>query len=115
MKINLKSSICFFVFSSLLFSCSKNLTKEKNYLWIDQKRVSCTGIIEQTCYRVQHGAVLGNNWEYFYDGINGFDEQYEPGYIYKLEVNIKKIENPPADGSSLEYGLVKILSKEKAK
>ena len=49
----------------------------------------------------------------FYDQIEGFD--YKEGHTYKLEVNVSKIENPPADGSSLKYKLVKLIYKELAK
>lgn len=49
------------------------------------------------------------NWSMFYSKINGFD--YEPGYEYVLDVKEERIENPPADGSSVSYTLVKQISK----
>lgn len=50
-------------------------------------------------------------WQNFYSRINGFS--YEPGYEYILTVATEKIENPPADASSIKYTLVKEISKIK--
>ena len=52
---------------------------------------------------------LGENWNLFYSQIEGFS--YEPGYEYVLQVRKEKIDNPPADGSSIRYRLVKVVSK----
>ena len=43
--------------------------------------------------------------------IQGFD--YEEGFEYVLKVNQSNVENPPADGSSIEYILIEVLSKTK--
>ncbi|AVR47509.1 hypothetical protein C7S20_16225 [Christiangramia fulva] len=51
----------------------------------------------------------GEDWKYFYDEIEGFD--YQPGYIYELQVRKKKVNNPPQDASSIKYILVKVISK----
>ena len=48
-------------------------------------------------------------WEYFTHAIEGFE--WEPGFHYRIGVAIREIENPPADGSSLEYRLVQVLEK----
>jgi hypothetical protein len=45
------------------------------------------------------------------DFIEGFD--YEPGYIYLLTINVRKVNNPPADGSATETRLIKVNSKVK--
>ena len=102
----------FFLFLTCTISCSKEATIQGEILWVNKEKVSCTGLIEQTCYLVQESEILGTDWEFFYDAIEGFDNQYEEGFIYKLEVEIETIENPPADASSLKYTLIKILSKE---
>ncbi len=44
-------------------------------------------------------------------GIKGFN--YEEGYQYRIKVKIIHLADPPQDGSSLEYVLEKVLSKEK--
>ena len=102
------------VISFLNFSCSNDSENAiQSMLWIDSQRVSCTGVAEQTCYRIQENAVINDNdWLLFYDGIEGFDEQYETGYTYKISVTQIKLKNPPADGSSIQYILNEILSKE---
>ncbi len=48
-------------------------------------------------------------WQLFYDPIDGF--AYEPGYEYVLRVAERNVPNPPADGSSVAYRLVRIVSK----
>lgn len=63
-------------------------------------------------YLVQKGEDIGtDNWGNFYSDIEGFN--YEPGYIYNLSVATERIDNPPADGSSIKYTLQEIISKEK--
>lgn len=100
-------------FIFLNMSCSDNENVIDATLWIDSERVSCTGVGEQTCYRIQENNVINeNNWLIFYDSIEGFDEQYETGYTYKISVTQIKLNNPPADGSSIQYKLNRIISKE---
>ncbi|WP_204524819.1 DUF4377 domain-containing protein [Confluentibacter citreus] len=100
-------------FIFLNISCSDNENVINTTLWIDSQRVSCTGVAEQTCYRIQENTVIKDNeWLLFYDVIEGFDEQYETGYTYKISVSKIRINNPPADGSSIQYILNEILSKE---
>lgn len=50
-------------------------------------------------------------WENFYSNIEGFT--YEPRFEYVLKVKTEKIENPPMDGSSIKYTLIKQVSKTK--
>ncbi|QED38000.1 DUF4377 domain-containing protein [Antarcticibacterium arcticum] len=81
---------------------------------VNSYTVECVGEMEGTCLLVQEGDKIGGiEWEYFYyhDSIIGFD--YEPGYIYMLKLEKRKIDNPPQDGSSFEYELISIVSKEK--
>ncbi len=83
-------------------------------LRINSYTVACVGEMEGNCLLVQEGEKIGSeDWEYFYyiDSIVGFD--YEPGYIYDLLVAKRDIPNPPADGSSYQYELVRIVSREK--
>jgi len=94
------------------FSCSNNDSEFIQSLWIDSERVNCVGIDIQTCYRVQENKIIDENeWQLFYQGIEGFDEQYEEGFIYQLSINKIKIKNPSADGSSSRYVLINIMSK----
>jgi hypothetical protein len=72
--------------------------------------VECTGVGPQLCMQVRQRS--DGPWLYFYDGIRGFT--YEPGYLYLITVSIHGVKNPPADGSSLEYRLVRLISKTAA-
>ncbi len=45
-----------------------------------------------------------------HDGIIGF--QYEKGYKYELKVEKTVLSNPPADGFSVEYRLLDVVSKK---
>jgi hypothetical protein len=67
--------------------------------------VSCTGVAPMQCLQVKKG----NKTELFYASIAGFSPV--SGHAYRLLVKEDKIENPPADGSSLSYTLIRMLSK----
>ncbi|HSI71386.1 MAG TPA: DUF4377 domain-containing protein [Gillisia sp.] len=99
----------------LLFSCSiSGDTIQVADMMVNSYTVECVGEMEGNCLLVQEGDQIGSeDWSLFYyeDSISGFD--YEPGYIYHIKVQKKKVKNPPADGSSISYRLVRIVSKEK--
>lgn len=81
---------------------------------VNHYRQTCEGEGIFECLLVQEGNQIGTkDWTLFYDEISGF--QYEPGYVYTLKVNIDTVPNPPADGSSLRYSLIKLISKDKVK
>ena len=88
-----------------LFSSCEDTKK----VFIASYQSDCIGLAPQKCLLFKEN--LADKWSLFYDTIEGF--KYEEGYVYKLEVTVKEIEDPPADGSSLRYSLVKVLSKEK--
>lgn len=88
----------------LLLSC-----KETKTVYIASYQIDCNGVAPQMCMLYKENP--DDEWTYFYDTIEGFE--YEEGYEYTLEVAISKIDEPPADASSLKYALVNILSKEK--
>lgn len=99
----------------LVVSCSTTASNTQEIqLRVNSHTIPCTGESEGECLLIQEGGAIGSNeWELFYfkDDIIGFD--YEPGFIYLLTVKKSTIENPPADGSSIRYELVKVNSKEK--
>ncbi|UXX78773.1 DUF4377 domain-containing protein [Reichenbachiella carrageenanivorans] len=95
--------------ATMLCSCSDKV-EVKEY-WVNSMRVACVGEGPRRCLQVQQGEqVESGAWEYFYSTIEGFD--FKEGFIYQLAVSEKSIENPPADGSSIRYQLVEVLSKE---
>ena len=51
-------------------------------------------------------------WEFFYEGIKGFD--FEPGFIYTLEVRLEDRGTEIQDVGRYAYYLVKVIEKKKA-
>ena len=51
-------------------------------------------------------------WEFFFDGVEGFD--FEPGYIYILEVRLEDRGTEIQDVGRYAYHLVKLIEKKKA-
>ncbi|MGC1631684.1 MAG: DUF4377 domain-containing protein [Gelidibacter sp.] len=88
------------------FSCSNSSRK---IIYIADAEVDCEGVTPQKCLQIKEEGTT--EWTYFYDHIEGFD--YEKGFFYKLKVAVTKIDNPPADGSSLHYKLIEVLAKSK--
>ena len=70
----------------------------------------CQGFIEQDCY-LEFNEDSGQ-WEFFYEGIQGFD--FEPGYIYTLEVRLEDRGTEIQDVGRYAYHLVKVIEKTKA-
>ena len=75
-------------------------------LWIGPELVDCEGVGPQTCMQVAESA--DGPSELFYDAIEGFE--HEAGTSYVVDVRIESVEDPPADGSSLRYVLVEVVS-----
>ena len=96
------------VFAIVLFSFSCS-NSSKKIIYIADAKVDCEGVAPQKCLQIKEEGTT--DWTYLYDHIEGFD--YEKGFFYKLKVEVKKIENPPADGSSLHYKLIEVLAKSK--
>ncbi len=69
--------------------------------------VDCVGVAPQQCMLVKRPEDA--DFGLFYDPIEGFT--FEPGFEYELLVQVDKVDNPPADGSSLKYTLVQELSR----
>jgi hypothetical protein len=72
-------------------------------------RVPCTGEARTRCLVVR--VLPDTAWRNFHDAIGGFT--FEEGYRWRLEVERRRVPNPPADGSSAVYRLIRVLSKEK--
>ncbi len=96
--------LLFFNIIVLFSSC-----QETKRIFIANHLVDCEGVAPQKCMLIKEN--LADEWTYFYDTIDGFE--YEEGYSYEIEVVVTKVENPLADASTLQYSLVKLLSKEK--
>jgi hypothetical protein len=93
-------------------SCSSITQPGERLLTLEvaEQRVACVGTVPQQCLQVRERSDAP--WQLFYDGIDGFT--YEPGFRYVLRVAERRIPDPPADGSSLAYRLLGIVSKTAA-
>jgi heat shock protein HslJ len=79
-------------------------------MYVGPELADCVGVGPQECMLVKYSPE--EEYQYFYNQIEGFT--YEPGYEYELQVLVTPIENPPADGSSLKYTLVEVVSQTPA-
>jgi len=80
--------------------------------WVNSYKVDCTGVGPMECLLIQKGDTrVEGEWQNFYAQIEGFD--YEPGFIYKLRIKEEKVENVPADASSVKYKLIEVLEKKR--
>ncbi|MEL7147915.1 MAG: DUF4377 domain-containing protein [Bacteroidota bacterium] len=95
---------------TLLFSC-ENEDFEVVDLHINHHKAIAFGLHPTLVFQVQESDQIGTgNWSNFYGQIEGFE--YEWGYTYDLKAIKRTINNPPADGSSIEFILKEVTSKE---
>ncbi|AKX51338.1 hypothetical protein AKN92_07410 [Thiopseudomonas alkaliphila] len=87
----------------------KNQKSDQEVFYVKENLVDCVGVAPMKCMQVKRDT--SEEWSYFYSQIIGF--KYEPGYRYKLKVQVEDVENPPADASSKRYTLISIIEKVK--
>jgi len=88
----------------LISSCaSKNVTRYT----VASEYGDCVGVAPQKCLLVKKQNQT--DWEFFYSSIQGFN--YQEGNEYVIDVSEEKIQNVPADASSIMYKLVKEVSR----
>ncbi|MFC0605250.1 DUF4377 domain-containing protein [Winogradskyella pulchriflava] len=96
----------------MMTSCGTTKQTTATY-WVNSAKVDCdAGAGKTTCLQVTTADNHENaEWSNFYAPINGFT--FEPGFLQKIEVTETKLdsENVPADASSIQYDLVKVLEK----
>lgn len=114
----MKKSILIIIFALFFVtSCSDtdDAGIEEVRLRVNSYTVDCEGEGIGKCLLVQEGNKIGtDDWQFFYfeNSIEGFT--FEPNFIYEILIRKTPIENPPADGSSIGYSLVHIISKTAA-
>lgn len=79
-------------------------------MWIEPELAECTGVGPMECMQVSY--TEGGEPELFYSGIEGFE--FVEGTSYVLDVRVTEVASPPADGSSLAYSLVEVVSETPA-
>ena len=98
-------TICLLTLSSFLLAAGCGGGEEEIML-VDHYRVPCYGVGPRLCSLVSEPGSAEQT--YFYNGIDGFSQEW--GHRYELRVLVTEIANPPADGSSLNYELVEVIS-----
>lgn len=95
----------------LFTSCEKdNDNEEIVTLKVNHYQKTAIGQARTLVLLVQKDEHIGSNeWTYFYEAIEGFE--YELGFVYELKTIRREISNPPADGASVSYELLEIISK----
>jgi len=79
-------------------------------IYVGPYQVDCVGVAPQKCLLVRQDP--GDEWSMYYDQIQGFE--YEPGFQYELRITEEKVENPPADASSIRWTLQEVVSKTRS-
>lgn len=77
---------------------------------INHYRYACQG--EGTFMCLLEKQAGREDWYFLYGGVIGFDYQW--GYTYKLLVEERPVEEPLADGPSVEYHLKQVLTAHEA-
>ena len=78
-------------------------------IFVHDKTVACEGEAPMSCLQIRETPT--GEWEWFYGNIEGFE--YEEGNRYELRVEVKEVDDPPADAPSIKYRLIEVVSKEK--
>jgi len=76
-------------------------------MYVGPETAECVGVGPMTCLLVKYEK--DSEWTMFYENIAGFE--YEPGFEYELLVEKTKVDNPPADSSSIKYEMVELVNK----
>jgi Domain of unknown function (DUF4377) len=92
--------------SLVVASCSSNDDSYEETLQLNSHQASCTTLIETTCLMRRASAI--QPWTLFYGTIAGFS--YRWGTLYEIRVRVTPVSNPPADGASLNYSLIEVVS-----
>lgn len=98
-------TLCFLALSSLVLTTGCG---EEEVMIIDHYRVPCWGVGPRLCSLVSDPGSAEQS--YFYNGIDGFQQEW--GHRYEVRVLVTEVANPPADGSSLNYELIEVISDE---
>ena len=90
-----------------LFACGEEDTE---IITLGPYKKRCYGAHgERDCLMIYEGGSRG--WEFFFDGVEGFD--FEPGFIYTLEIRLEDLGPYIQDAGPYAYHLLKIIEKKK--
>lgn len=97
-----------YTWNSQAKKCLRSWESRVRIVTIAPQTRSCTGVAPMNCLQAKF--VWQKEWGNLYFGIKGFD--FVSGYMYRLLILETKVANPVADGSSIEYSLLKIINKK---
>ncbi len=87
----------------------EGLFSEKMIMYVDNEMTKCPSNPDDLCIRVQFDTYEGDTaWVPFEQDICGFD--YQPGYMYVLEIQRKKIDTDAEGNPIYKYCLLYIKS-----
>lgn len=89
-----------------LTGCLSDDAEERD-LYVEHYMAPCQGFAPQLCMQTRENGTDGP-LENFYDSIDGFT--FEWGHRYELRVSVTEVEEPPPDGSALDYDLLEVIS-----
>jgi hypothetical protein len=109
LEVKRLNAIATFTTCLLLIGCASSVSPEEEVIVLDvaAETVECRGEATQRCLRVRRSGEEA--WTNFYDRIEGFT--HEDGVRYRLEVLQRRVPDPPADGSSFRYTLLRVLER----
>lgn len=81
---------------------------EIKFIYVAAERKPCSGVAPTQCLQVR--ADKNQPWQLHYGEIEGF--QPEPGVAYRLRIKEVKVDNPPADASSIRWILDMVVEQE---
>ena len=115
MRTRMYSYLVLMLVATTFWQCAENAAKSNTKMpaktetmTVQHYKAPCQGESIQLCYLVKKQNQ--EDWEYFYDEIEGLD--YEWGYVYSLEIVQSEVKNPPQDASSIHTKVEKTLKKE---
>ena len=105
-SLNLIPLLVLFV---LMQSCKTSNTK---IVWVGGFKTICSlGAGKGSCFAVSENPSLDEaNWVQWSQNIEGFS--FEEGILKQIEIREETIQNPPADGSSIKYTLIREIKKQ---
>lgn len=83
----------------------------RRFIHVAAETRPCTGVAPMTCLQVRDKE--SDPWQLHYGGIAGFEPQ--PGIEYRLRIIEEKVENPPADASSIRWTLDQVIEQRVVK
>ena len=97
---------------SLIIGCDRDTTDAENMeiLIIGPYKTTCSELVDQECFLKFNGET--EQWGLLYANIQGFE--YQPGYIYRLEVHVIEQDEMFQNVEGYTYQFIRVLIREEA-